>query len=296
MSEFAFPAALTSQDGLGQTIVAFDQRPGVDQPVKQANDSHPHFDEIVAGLRSGDPAVWDLFDVVSGLMGKFAHITDRVSWSGSEVLWDGDPLHSTLADQLGRAIQEGKTANYEALAKFWERLEANPNAHSREQAYDFLASHAFQITAEGLVVGFKGVVDLGDGRYRSTATSSVSGRPSGYVNGVALPERTFITQALGDVVHLPRAEVVHDPSQACRRGLHVATYNYAKSYGTVLEVHYDPAWICSVPTDGGGEKVRVWKYKAVRLADAPESYGQSTVLTESPDTAAWAGDVGYKVN
>lgn len=295
MTTFAFPAALTGQEGLGQTIVAFDSRPGVDQPVKTADASHPHFDEIVAGLTAGDESVWDLFDVAKGIMTKFAQITDRVAWNGSEVLWDGDPLNSVLSEQLGRAIQEGKTANYTALAKFWEKLEANPNAHSREQAYKFLAAHQFQITAEGDVVGFKGVRDNGDGTYNSTATSQVTGKPSGYVNGKALPERTFITQSLGDTVHLPRSEVVHDPKQACRRGLHVATYNYANSYGTVLEVTFDPGHICSVPDDGRGEKVRVWKYKAIRVAAPAESYGQSTVLDASPDTVAWAGDVGTKV-
>jgi hypothetical protein len=290
----AFSYVLTNQDGLGATITAFN--PDAEQPLVTANSAHPHFDEIVAGIQAGDPAVWDLFNVAEGMIAKFSKVTDRVSWNGSEVLFDGDPIHSVLADQLSRAIREGKTANYLALARFWERLQANPNDHSREQAYRFLAASAFQITADGLVVGFKGVTDNGDGTYSSTATSQVAGRPSAYVNGQPLPAMSKVKQRIGDEVSMPRSEVVHDPAKSCDRGLHVATYNYAKSYGTVMEVHVDPADIVSVP-NGEDEKVRACRYKVAGLARDLDSYGQSTVLQSESAVAAagWQGDVGYKV-
>ncbi len=146
------------------------------------------------------------------------------------------------------------------------------------------------------MVGFKGVKDNGDGTYSSTGTSQVKGKPSAYVNGVAQPELSAVTQRIGDTVHMPRSEVVHDPNKSCERGLHVATHNYASGFGnTVLEVHIDPATICSVP-NREDEKVRVWQYKVAGVASAKEAYETSTVLSESPNTAAWAGDVGYKVS
>lgn len=288
-----------SLGGLVDTITVYD--PNRPDALLTADSKHPHWNDILNGVRNNDESVFDLFDVAGGVMRRFQQVTDRVSWDGTNVLWDGDPVHSVLSEQLSRAIQDGNSDNYEALAKFWEKLESNPNAHSREQAYDFLAAHAFQITPEGDVVGYKGVsrgytADDGTEVYRSGWSSQAEGVPSGYVNGIAIPPMSTIPQAIGDVVSMPRSEVVHDPRQACRRGLHVATRSYAEGYGRdglVLEVHTNPRDICSVPTDGGGEKVRVCRYKVARVA--VENYGDSPVLRNDEAQHAWAGDVGYKV-
>lgn len=289
MSEFYFPATLTEGDGVA-TVTAFNVESV--NPVYQANEQHPNWDAILDGLRRGDPDVWDLFDVASGVMRKFNQVTDRVSYDGTNVLFDGDPIHSVLADQLQRALEDGNPENYIALAKFWEKLESNPNDHSRQQAYDFLATHKFQITADGDVVGYKGVGVESDGSYRSIWASSVEGVPSAYVNGSPVPPVSCVPQNIGDVVTMPRSEVVHDPSQACQRGLHVATRGYASGYGTVIEVHVNPRDIVSVPTDAQGAKVRVCRYVVARVAT--EGTDNSPVLRDS-DNSTWAGDVGTRV-
>lgn len=280
-----------SQGGEIETITVFNA--GSDTPVLTADSRHPHWNDILLGVERGDESVFDLFDVAGGVMRRFQQVTDRVSWDGSNVLWDGDPVHSVLTEQLSRAIQDGDSRNYQALAKFWEKLESNPEPHSREQAYDFLAAHSFQITEDGDVVGFKGVIDNGDGTYSSTARSTVPGKPSAFVNGKPEPELSVVTQRIGDVVTMPRSEVVHDPSQPCRRGLHVATHGYASHYGTVMEVHFNPRDICSVPTVDRGEKVRVNRYKVARVARDQSTYS-TPVLRDTP-RATWQGDVGYKV-
>lgn len=288
-NKFKFPASLSS--GNGRSIVtAF--RVDADEPVYIADETHPHWNEILVGLYDGDPDVWSLFDVASGVMKRFEQVTDRVSWDGQKVLWDGDPIHSVLADQLSRAIEDGNSENYTALAKFWEKLESNPDEHSRSQAFDWLACHEFQITPEGDVVGYKGVSNLGDGKFQSSWASQVPNLPSAYVNGVAVAPQSHVPQKVGDTVTMPRSEVVHDPSQSCERGLHVATRAYASGYGTVLEVHVNPRDIVSVPTDASGKKVRVCRYKVSRVATENTSSGP--VLRES-DNNVWAGDVGYRV-
>lgn len=291
MYDFKFPTTVTwPKDGVA-TLTAFNANAA--EPIFMADAKHPHWDAILEGLQAGDDAVWSLFDVASGIMAQFEQITDRVSWNGSSVLWDGDPIHSILTDQLSRAIEDGNPENYTALAKFWEKLESNPNEHSREQAYDFLATHAFQITPEGDVVGYKGVARSGNkDEYYSGWASKVPGKPSAFVNGVAVPPLSYVPQKVSDVVTMPRSEVVHDPALACERGLHVATRSYAEGYGIVLEVHVNPRDIVSVPTDGGGQKVRVCRYVVARVAT--ESTPTGPVLRESHDNV-WAGDVGYVV-
>lgn len=294
MTEFKFPAVLNEGDsGTRAVLTAFN--PESSTPVYIADEYHPHWSAILAGLRSGDPRVWALFDVATAVMSHFEAITDRVSYDGHNVLWDGDPVHSVLAEQLERAIRDGNPDNYRALALFWEKLESNPSDHSRKQAYDWLAAHKFQITPEGDIVGFKGVHRVGDDTYTSTARSQVRGKPSAYVNGKPQPELEVVTQKIGDIVTMPRSEVVHDPRESCRRGLHVATRGYAKSFGVaILEVHVNPRDIVSVPTDGSGEKVRACRYEVARVAVSESVMGTAPVLRENSQNV-WAGDVGYVV-
>ena len=256
---------------------------------------HPHYQAILDGLQAGDESVYDLFDVAGGVMRRFQQITDRVTWDGTNVRLDGDVVHSAIADQIRRTIEVGEQ-DYRPLVRFWEKLESNPNEHSRQQAYDFLAAHTFQITEDGDVVGFKGVSRNEAGEFVSGWSSQVPDVPSAYVDGEPVPPQSVVPNKVGSVVTMPRGEVIHDPSQACRRGLHVSTRSYAESYGrqgAVLEVHVNPRDIVSVPTDGGGEKVRVCRYRVARVA--LDSYSDRPVLRDNDSTPSWAGDVGYRV-
>lgn len=285
-------AIRTGANGV-DTIVAFN--PNNSMPVVEADSNHPHWKAIVEGLAVGDESVFDLFDVAGGMMKRLRTITDRVGYDGTNILWDGDPVHTVIADQIKRALEAGES-NYEALAKFWEKLESNPSEHSKTQAYDWLACHDFKITPEGDVVGYKGVsqsyvAEDGAVVYHSSWASRVSDKPSAYVNGKKIAPLSKVPQTIGDVVTMPRSEVKADPSQSCERGLHVATFNYAKSYGnTVVEVHVNPRDIVSVPTDASGAKVRVCKYTVVDVRTA-EHTGASPVL--SAQQSQWQGDVGY---
>lgn len=293
MTEFKYPAVVTEVDGFS-TVTAF-RRDHVDA-IYSADSFHPFWTEIIDGLKTGDPSVWDKFDVAGGIMRSFQQVTDRVAWDGESVLWDGDPVHDVLADQLARALKAGDSDTYLALARFWEKLASNPSDHSREQAYNWLASHDFQITLDGDVVGYKGVYasEVDAKVFRSTATSSVNDKPSGYVNGKPVEANSTIPQSVGDVVTMPRGEVEHNPSLTCSRGLHVGDYSYARGYGnTVLEVVVNPMDIVSVPTDAGGRKVRVCKYTIARVVDKETFAPAKTVLHDENDVAESWENVGY---
>jgi len=274
-------------------VVAFDETR--DNPVLMADSRHPHFDAIVAAVKAGDRSVFELFDVGTGIAKRFEQITDRVSYDGKNILFDGDPIHSALADQVQRALEAGEKS-YVPLAKFWEKLASNPNEHSKTQAYDWLAAHKFQITEDGDVVGYKGCKSDGKGGYESTAKSQVSGKPSAFVDGVPVPPLSYVPNAVGSVVTMSRSEVDHDPRNACKRGLHVSTRSYAEGYGrqgVIFEVHVNPRDIVSVPTDGGGEKVRVCRYKIARVSTGEN--GTEPVLRPNEPKNTWVGDVGYAV-
>jgi hypothetical protein len=283
-----------TKDASGRSLSLVAYAPKRDVPLLVADSTHPHYSTILARLANDDESVFELFDVGTGIAKKFEQVSERVSFDGSNILFDGDPVHSVLTDQLKRALEEGLD-DYKPLALFWEKLESNPNEHSRRQTYDWLAAHKFQITEDGDVVGYKGVVrNLSDGTYKSTTTSRVAGVPSAFVNGLPLPEKTVVTQNVGDVVTLPRSEVSHDPGKFCDRGLHVGTYAYAKQYGnTVFEVHVNPRDFVSVPNDARGEKVRVNRYKVHAVVTAELTGG--VVVSKTDSTYDPRTDVSAKV-
>lgn len=259
--------------------------------VLQADSFHPHWQAIVSAAESGDERVYELFDVRAGLGRRLEMISDRVSYNGTDVLFDGNPVHTVLADQIKRALESGE-ADYMPLIRFWEKLESNPQAHSKEQAYRWLATHDFKITEDGDVVAYKGVRTLGTGEFSSISSSQVADTPSGYVDGVPVPPLSVVTQSIGSVVTMPRDEVKHDPSVACHRGLHVGDWSYARQFakGAVLEVHVNPRDIVSVPSDESSRKVRTCKYKVVSVVTA--EYSGGPVHRPAAVQESWA-DVGY---
>lgn len=270
-------------DGV-DVVVAFDERR--DNPVLMADSKHPHFGAIKAGLAQGDESVLDLFDVGTGVERKFQQITDRVTFDGHDIRFDGDVIHNVLAEQLQRALESGEDS-YEPLAKFWEKLESNPNAHSREQAYAWLATHAFKITEEGDIVAYKGVSLQGDGSMTSISSGTA------FVDGTE--HKGAIPNEIGSVVTMPRSAVAHDPSVACHYGLHAGDWSYASDFarGAVLEVHINPRDVVSVPVDCGARKVRTCKYTVVNVVTS--EYSGGPVLRPQSVAPSWAGDVGYAV-
>lgn len=292
MTNFTYHAELTRGNGV-ETVVAFN--PESATPIYTADEHHPNWDEIIEGLTVGDPEVWDLFDVAGGVMRRFQQVTDRVSWDGQNVLWDGDPIHSTLAEQFERALRHGDKEDYVALANFWEKLESNPNQHSREQAYNWLASHKFQITPEGDVVAHKGVQRTDRG-YESVRASEKPDVPSAFVDGKPVPPLSRVPNNVGTVVSMPRSEVKHDPRRTCERGLHVSTHDYARTWGqngTRLEVHVNPRDIVSVPDGAGGKKIRVCRYYVASAVG--DNYEPTDRPVSRPGQHSWAGDVSYRV-
>lgn len=239
-----------------------------------AGTGHPNLDAILEGVVAGDDSVIDLFDVAATVASKFESLSERVSVAHNRLYFDGEEQDNALANQVVRFISEG-VEDYKPLVKFFENVQTNPNEHSRTQLYDWLNAHDFTITDEGLIVGYKGVRSSDGENFESV----FSGRA--LVNGEV--KEGHIPQKVGDVVTMPRSEVMHDPAAACHAGLHVGTFNYASDYnqGAMLEVHVNPRDVVSVPTDASGEKVRVCRYTVVGTLDAP--YATAYLVTDELD-------------
>ena len=219
-----------------------------------AEGSHPNFNRIVDALVNGSLDEWEtscLFDVAAELTRQFNSVSERVSFSNGSVYFDNDLVDNSLSDQISRFMEQGE--DFAPLVKFMENVYSNPNAHSREQLYDWLRDREFAITEDGNFLAYK-AVQSSENNYLSIS----SGRA--IVNGTEQSGR--ISQAIGDVVTMPRSEVQFDPSVGCHTGLHAGTLDYASTFGgdTVVIVEINPRDVVSVPTDCSAQKLRTCRY------------------------------------
>lgn len=282
MSNIAYH--LVEGDRVKNVVALF---PDQAEPIKSADSNHPHWQAILQGLRNGDADTYKLFDVRGGLGYKLKSLSERIDYDGENVRFDGDIVNNALAAQVIRFLEQG-VSDWEPLVKFWEKIAQNPDAHSQENLYRWLQTHEFSITAEGDIVGYKGV-QLGRDADGNEQFQSIHAGPA-VVDGLAV--NGHVPNTPGSVVTMPRAKVQHDPAVGCHTGLHVGTWGYASGFGpVVLEVHVNPRDVVSVPTDCGDAKMRVSKYTVVQKIGKAYS---DAVLTPAEDYG-WQGDVGYEV-
>lgn len=233
---------------------------------------------MVAGVLADDPAVLDLFNLAKAVSERFSRLTERVSTANGRLYFDGDEVANALAAQVIRFLDEG-VDDWQPLVNFFEKVEANPNEHSREQLYRWLDRHDFTITPSGDFVGYKGV---------GNDLKSIHSGP-GIVDGVPMNGR--LPNNPGSMVEIARSAVHHDPSVGCSTGLHVGTHGYASSFGAVcLEVHVNPRDVVSVPTDCGDQKVRCCRYLVVGQVEA--AYDSAYIESDEDDDSFEDEDCG----
>lgn len=263
MSDVRFRLA-NDFEGLETITVVVDGKPFV-----AAND-HPNYEEIIEKARERDASVVDLFDLSIAVKAKFEQVSDRLAIRNGVIYFDGDAQDNVLANQIV-AFHKAGVDNWKPLVAFYEKLAANPNEHSREQLYRWLTANGevFTITDEGDIVGYKGVQQL-NGKYVSINT--------GYAIVDDEEVNGHVPNEIGSVISMPRSMVQHDPTVGCSNGLHVGTYDYARSWGSiVLEVHVNPRDVVSVPTECGSAKLRSCRYTVVGVVE--EKYEAPVVST-----------------
>lgn len=244
-----------------------------------ADSSHVNFDNIVDALLNDDSdetTVAEMFDVESAIAKQFEVLSDRVSFKRGKVYFDGDEVHSVLADQISRLVSDGEPVG--PLVLFMENVYQNPNEHSREQLFGWLDKRNFAITEDGHFLAYKSVYSGYAGSDNDYEYRSVSGGRA-VVDGTEYEGQ--IPQGIGSVVTMPRSEVQHDPSVGCHTGLHAGTIGYASTFSgdTVLLVKINPRDVVSVPTDCNYEKIRTCRYEVLSVSEGEVT---RSVVHENP--------------
>jgi len=167
----------------------------------------------------------------------------KVVVKNNSVFYNGRELHTAEAKKLTDLVSEGVT-DISRWCRFIERLQNNPSYHCRNQAYNFIAHTGMPMTADGKLIGYKGVRDDYHDKY--------SGKFSNHV---------------GAELSMHRSDVDDNPNNGCSSGFHVGSYEYANDWassdGKLMIVEYCPSDIVSVPDESGYGKLRVCKYKVI---------------------------------
>lgn len=151
------------------------------------------------------------------------------------------PLH--LASRIISMVKS--KADVSVLLAFWDRLKSNPSKTSQEELYGFIEKNHVPITPDGHFIAYKSV----DKDFLDSYTHTFDNTP-------------------GQIVSMPRDQVNPDRNKTCSHGLHVAAFRYAKHVyrgDIMLEVDVDPKDVVSVPIDYDRQKMRVCKYKVLRV-------------------------------
>ena len=173
------------------------------------------------------------------------------------VYYRGHRLHGVVVDKLLEMLRAG-LKDSAPITNFITRLQANPSANSVAELYTFLGYKNLPTTAEGKVLGYKGV----QSDYWSTTGNADTIVVQGKTN-----ERHQILNEVGATIEVARRCVDDNKDNHCSFGLHVGSYDYANEWagedGRLLVVEFDPADAVSVPTDCNFQKLRVSKYNVV---------------------------------
>lgn len=179
----------------------------------------------------------------------------------------------------------------DALIKFWENCQLNPEFRAIEELYEFLEHHNVAITSDGCFVGYKKVYKIeGDcpeelrgiyidskGFCRDSKNKFVPKEiKQKYLNWIENGEPIFvdahtrkIKQKIGDTITMPRNECDNDRNSLCSRGLHIGAWEYASSFSgdTLLLVQCNPKDVVSIPADHEGQKLRSCAYTILAIAE-----------------------------
>lgn len=249
----------------GESILVF----FADGTSRTISTSHTNYKKIKTllldnGETTDESVVRDLIDVAAQVGSTLKALSERVSYDGTNLFFDGDPLHNAIAAHILRMVREGDQG-YKGLVRFLEKLSSNPSKASQNSLYEWLNGRKFTITSDGDFLAYKGVTVDEKGQNVSIHSGVAT------VNGRVIKGR--IPNPIGAVIEMPRSRVDGDTSVGCSQGLHAGTWEYAHSFGRgrTLVVKINPRDVVSVPTDCEAQKLRVCRYVVLEEKVKPYS-------------------------
>ena len=197
------------------------------------------YPDVINCIRKGElDRIPELVELERGFQGSGVELRDGLLWEGT------NPFPAELSARILK-FKEQKLP-YKPLLKFWDNLKKNPSFNSRKMMFAFLEHNGHPLTQDGCFIAYRGVTEDFKDKHSKT-----------------------FNNAPGSVCEMPRDLVDDNPNQTCSHGLHVACFDYAKSFGEKLvEVKVNPADVVCVPVDYNGTKMRVCKFEVIQECSA----------------------------
>ena len=237
--------------------------------------THPNYEKVRTALK-GDATE----DQIESLINIAAAVDDfgegRVTVEHGVVMYDGNPLHTTMTDRIISMMREG--FNIQPMLMFLENLMDNPDFRAVNELYGFLEATDLPITANGCFRAYKMVtMDYKDHR-----------------------TKTF-DNSIGAVVEERRNLVNTDKNETCAKGLHFCSQGYLGFYGgggRTIIIEINPRDVVSIPVDYNNAKGRCCRYTVVGEIETAEdehvsadhSFGTSVVTgydSHDRDSGDW---------
>jgi hypothetical protein len=250
--------------------------------VVSVNSENPNHDEVVRTLldtkgETDEQAIRNLLNPGAGISARLTRLSERFSYDGANILYDGDVIHGAVVNHVLRILAEnGTQRDWSAIVAFMEKAVQNPSGDSLDSLYEFIIRHGVVIDDDGDFYVYKGV--------KADGTSITAG--PGIVDGVSM--NGHLPNELGSILEMARSKVDADRSRGCSVGLHAGSYAYASNFaqGKLLTVKVNPRDVVSVPNDCSYQKIRVSRYKVTGIADHKiEGTTFSYDYVERPDNA-----------
>jgi len=219
------------------------------------------YDRTKDALLRGDwEAVYKTLDIISAIedfsKGDISVVNGEVFYKGKE------RLHGVVVNKLLELLRAG-LSDSTPLIKFISNLLQNPSKSSVDELYDFLSYKSLPIDADGYVIAYKGVMPDGYSCHGNKSTTVLQG---------TVDSAGRILNTVGATIEVERRSVDDNRNRGCSHGLHVGSWNYARSFGSkTLMVRFNPADAVSVPTDCHCQKLRVCKYEVLAEIDSETS-------------------------
>lgn len=180
----------------------------------------------------------------------------------------------------------------DALIKFWENCQLNPEFRAVEELYLFLEHNGLPITSDGCFVAYKKVnkVDTNEaprefeglyldklGNCRNSLGKFVGGElKQQFKDWLSDTNKKLklvdgytgkFDNSVGQTVSMPRNEVNPDRTRTCEAGIHFASWEYAKGYGgdVLIMVKINPSNVVAIPNDYNNQKGRCCEYEVIGI-------------------------------
>ena len=170
----------------------------------------------------------------------------EVSFNDGRIYYCGREIHGGFVGKVVRAAKLGDQDGVSKWLKFTDSLVNLEDATIVEDIVDFLSRIGADIDDDGDIIAYKGCNEDGWDWYTG---------------------KTFFHQ-VGAELKMPRFACTRDRNNACSRGIHFGSKDYAAGFsGALFKVKIKPSDIVSVTYDGNGEKGRCCRLLIIEKVD-----------------------------